>query len=252
YADNKNLKDGKPEDLRKVFGTAVQKAGGADAIYQQMNTMSGNFNLFGNENLSLLKAPWVKGEGFKAMSWLWLIPLVSGITSFFVSFISMRFSKRSMPQNQPGQGCTNNMMLVYMPAFSTFIAFSVPGAVGVYWVFSNMISMVQTVILNKIYDPGKARAEAEAELAERRRQKAEDKKRLAMARQREEAEARKAEQALERQREESREMNKKKKKKAPSNDNQAVAADNGAENGTTDAVDTQPVTDTDDTDASAE
>ena len=42
--------------------------------------------------------------------------------------------------------------------------------------------MVQTFVLNKMYNPAKIRAQAEAEYAERRRRKAEDKARLKAAR----------------------------------------------------------------------
>lgn len=181
------------------------------AIYDQIVDMSDEFTLF-NSNYSLLDQPWTEA-GFKGISLLWLIPLISGATSFLVSFISMRNQKKIMPKDQPGQGCTNNMMLIYMPAVSLWMSFVVPGAVGVYWIFSNLLSMLQTVILNKLYDPAKARAIAEKEYQERRLKKQEDKKRLAQARQREEAEARKAEQAAERQREESREREKNKRKK---------------------------------------
>ncbi|MBQ9414153.1 MAG: YidC/Oxa1 family membrane protein insertase [Clostridia bacterium] len=178
--------------------------------YDQIVKMSEQFSLF--PGFSLLEQPWNE-DGFAGINWLWIIPLLSGLTSLAASFLTMRYSKKSMPQNQPGQGCSQYSMLIFMPAFSTWIAFSVPGAVGVYWIFSNIISLAQTVALNKIYDPAKARAEAEKEYEERRRRKAEDKKRLAQSRQREEAEARQAEQEEERQREESREMSKKKKKK---------------------------------------
>ena len=51
-----------------------------------------------------------------------------------------------------------------------------PGGVGIYWICSNIIAVIQTIILNKIYNPGKIRAQAEAEYEERRRKKAEDKK----------------------------------------------------------------------------
>lgn len=85
------------------------------------------------------------------------------------------------------------MMLVMMPAFSLFITFTVPGGVGIYWICSNIIAVIQTIILNKIYNPGKIRAQAEAEYEERRRKKAEDKKRLAEARKKEEEDRVKAE-----------------------------------------------------------
>ncbi len=231
----KELNDPSPEALQRAYNATIVKDGKVDEeqyalykanfkslmgdqtgedVYMQIVEMKDQFSMM-NGKFSLLDQPWNE-KGFGGINWLWLIPLISGLTSFAVSYISMRYQKKSMPQDQPGQGCTNNMMMIYMPAFSTWIAFTVPGAVGVYWIFSNVLSVVQTVIMNKIYDPAKARAEAEAAYQERRQRKLEDKKRLAQARQREEAEARKAEQALERQREESREMNKKKKKSGKS------------------------------------
>ena len=80
------------------------------------------------------------------------------------------------------------MMLVWMPAFSLFITFTVPGGVGVYWICSNVISLLQTYVLNQIYNPAKIRAQAEIEYEERRRKKQEDKKRLAEARAKEQRE----------------------------------------------------------------
>ena len=65
---------------------------------------------------------------------------------------------------------------------------NVPGGVGVYWICSNLIALLQTFVLNQIYNPVKIRAQAEIEYEERRRQKQEDKKRLAEARAREQRE----------------------------------------------------------------
>ena len=221
-------------NLYKTFFVEQQMNGrSGEELYEQIVEMKEQFSIMDGK-FSLLDQPWVKEKGMKSISWLWLIPLISGLTSFFVSWISMSYSKKSMPQDQPGQGCTNNMMLIYMPAFSTWIAFTVPGAVGVYWIFSNVLSVAQTIIVNKIYDPAKARAEAEAAYLERRRQKEEDKKRLAKARQREEALARQEEQERERQREESREMNKKKKKGQSGTHTNATQKENAEDHNGTD------------------
>ena len=223
------------ETIRKIRRRIEQQMNGrsGEELYEQIVEMKEQFSIMDGK-FSLLDQPWVKEKGMKSISWLWLIPLISGLTSFFVSWISMSYSKKSMPQDQPGQGCTNNMMLIYMPIFSTWIAFTVPGAVGVYWIFSNVLSVAQTIIVNKIYDPAKARAEAEAAYLERPRQKEEDKKRLAKARQREEALARQEEQERERQREESREMNKKKKKGQSGTHTNATQKENAEDHNGTD------------------
>ena len=146
------------------------------------------FSFFGG---TLLENPWQPG-GFKSINILWLIPLISALTAVASSIISMRYTKQLTPQGEkvPGQGCSNVMMLGLMPMFSLYIAFIVPGGVGIYWICSNIIAVVQTIILNNIYNPAKIRAQAEAEYEERRKRKAEDKKRLKEARLREEEEAR--------------------------------------------------------------
>ncbi len=150
-----------------------------DALYD----VKGDFTYGGR---SLLSNPWNE-KGFAGINLLWLIPIISGLTSMLTSFISMRFTKQltASETQQPGQGCSNNMMLITMPLFSVFIAFGVPGGVGVYWIFSNIVSLGQTLILNTIYNPAKIRAQAEIEYEERRKQRQEDKKRLAEARARE-------------------------------------------------------------------
>lgn len=157
---------------------------GAD-YYEQMQAIRRNFDFFGR---TMLDNPF---SGFGDINILWLIPLISGLTVLVSSLISMRFTKMATSgEQQPGQGCSNVMLLVLMPAFSLFITFTVPGGVGIYWICSNVIAVAQTILLNQIYNPAKIRAQAEKEYEERRRKKAEDKKRLKEARIREEEEAR--------------------------------------------------------------
>jgi len=155
----------------------------------QMVKMKDDFKFFGNN--TLLDQPWVRGSGISSINMLWLIPLVSCATAFLSSLITSRMMKTTQQQDgQPGQGCMTVVTLVAMPLFSLYISFTVPGAVGVYWICSNIIAVLQTVVMNKIYNPAAIRAKAFEEDTARRQQKAEDKKRLAEARQREETEAR--------------------------------------------------------------
>lgn len=160
----------------------------AEEYYEEMNQIREDFSFFGR---TLLDSPWNE-RGFAGINILWLIPLISGLTAFASSLISLHYTKQlnASGEKMPGQGCSNVMMLAMMPLFSLFITFGVPGGVGIYWICSNIIAVVQTVILNNIYNPAKIRAQAEAEYEERRRKKAEDKKRLKEARLREEEEAR--------------------------------------------------------------
>lgn len=100
---------------------------------------------------------------------LLLIPILSGVTSLMMS----KVTKQSTASSADGQmaGMTNSMLLM-MPLMSVWISFVVPAGVGIYWLVSNILSTVQSIILNKIMNPAeeveKAKA-AEAELRERER-----------------------------------------------------------------------------------
>ena len=81
-------------------------------------------------------------------------------------------------EQQAAGGCSTGMMTYMMPIMSLVFSFTVPAGVAVYWVFSNLLAMVQTVVLNSMYNPAKARAQAEKEYAERRQRRKEEKARL--------------------------------------------------------------------------
>lgn len=212
-------------DVKAEIVTAGYSEIEAQALYEDMLDIKEDFTYFG---ISLLDNPWNE-KGFGGISLLWLIPIISGLTSMLTSFISMHFTKQmtASETQQPGQGCSNNMMLITMPLFSTFIAFGVPGGVGVYWIFSNVVSLIQTLVLNSIYNPAKIRAQAEIEYEERRRQRQEDKKRLAEARAREQREL-----AAEQAAQQKKDGDKKPKKKKPVEETteQPAAEEPAAEN----------------------
>lgn len=168
-------------EISALEGYDSQKAG---EVFTQMKEFRKDFTIFG---ANMLENPGT--GGVSGINILWLIPLLSGLTALLSSLLSMHYTKQiSGSESQPGQGCSNSMMLIMMPAFSLFITFSVPGGVGVYWICSNLIALLQTFVLNQIYNPVKIRAQAEIEYEERRRQKQEDKKRLAEARAKEQRE----------------------------------------------------------------
>lgn len=149
----------------------------ANATLKVMEETGEEFQVFG---ISLLEVP--KTYGIKP-NWLWIIVLASGLSAFLSSMLSMKYSKAAMPADQQqAAGCSTNAMMYMMPVMSLIFSFQVPAGVAVYWTFSNLLAMVQTVALNAMYNPAKIRAQAEAEYAERRRKKKEDKERLKAAR----------------------------------------------------------------------
>lgn len=94
-----------------------------------------------------------------------LIPILSGLSALLVSVISMRFTPQA---DAAGANASMKGMMLMMPVFSTMIAFSVPAGVGLYWFFSNITSLGQTLVLNKYYNPKEMADKARAEMEERR------------------------------------------------------------------------------------
>ncbi|HAN44161.1 MAG TPA: hypothetical protein DCP97_02090, partial [Ruminococcaceae bacterium] len=94
-------------------------------------------------------------------SLLVLIPILSGVTSFIFSVVSMNAN----PSNDSAAGATKTMMFV-MPLFSVWIAFTVPAGVGLYWILGNVFGLIQSVILNKMINPREYAERARQELAE--------------------------------------------------------------------------------------
>jgi YidC/Oxa1 family membrane protein insertase len=138
---------------------------GADITEKISNFDFSLFGLFLGEQPSL--TPGDRPIGLYIV--LLLIPILSGITSLMMSMVT----KQSTASSADGQmaGMTNSMLLM-MPLMSVWISFVVPAGVGIYWLISNILSTVQSMILNKIMNPAEEIAKAKAveeELRERER-----------------------------------------------------------------------------------
>lgn len=120
-----------------------------------------------------------------AFNILLLIPILSFASQMLMTVISFR-NNNTGSDNPSMAGMKATMYM--MPFLSAWICFSVPAGVGMYWIVSSVLSLLQMVILNKFYNPKEMAEKARIE-SERRREleKAE------RARRREEAKAGEAE-----------------------------------------------------------
>ena len=121
---------------------------------QEISTIQmfiGGFNPFG---VDLLAIP----NEFGLFSWYTLFPVFCFASNVGAQLITMRINKNQMAQQQ---GCMK-IMLIGMPLFSAYIAFNVPAAVAYYWIISAVISLVQSIVLGKIFSPAQLPANSEA------------------------------------------------------------------------------------------
>lgn len=107
--------------------------------------------------LDLMATP----QGSSFASFLWIIPVLSLVTSFGFQFYTMRANGN--PQGQQ-QGCMKVMMFA-LPLMSVYWAYIFPAAVGLYWVISSLTSFLQTLVTNKFFSINHMTAMAEAQRA---------------------------------------------------------------------------------------
>ena len=104
-----------------------------------------DFTIFGGA-LNLAYTP-----SFKDFSWLLLIPLFT----FVFTILSTKITRKLSYQAPSTQDAANNpsmkIMEYSMPLLSTYICFTVPATIGLYWIFQNILSVLQTVVMTKLY-----------------------------------------------------------------------------------------------------
>ena len=136
-----------------------------------------NFTIFGGA-LDLGAIP-----SFTSFNWLLLVPVLTFVTYFLSMKITRKltYQPTNVAADDRATGCSNAIMDIGMPLFSVSIAFAVPAALGVYWVFKSIISTIQSVLLYKLMPLPKFTEEdykaAEKELAGKNKNKHEKKER---------------------------------------------------------------------------
>ena len=93
---------------------------------------------------------------------LLIFPVLAIITSFLSTWYSMNSSGQKL------QGSMKVTMYL-MPLMYIFFCFTVPTAFSLYYVISNVVMVIQSAVMKKIYDPEKVKAEVAAEIEAKRK-----------------------------------------------------------------------------------
>ncbi len=80
--------------------------------------------------------------------WLILIPILSGVFSYFTMRLSRRFSGQAVAMGSDAQKSSIIMDLL-MPLISVYFSFTYTAALGIYWIYQSVLGLAQTVILAK-------------------------------------------------------------------------------------------------------
>lgn len=96
---------------------------------------------------------------------LWIIPILSGLSTWASSRIAsptkktkkekkLILSEEEKKKQDNASNATNDTMrsmTMIMPIFSAWFAFTLPAAVGLYWITSNIIQIVQHIFVTKYF-----------------------------------------------------------------------------------------------------
>ena len=88
------------------------------------------------------------GLGFPGI----FIPIFAAVTTWIQAKIMQQLTTNTTDPNDPAAAMTNSMtktMLYFMPVMMGVMTINVPAALGLYWIVSNVISIIQQILLKK-------------------------------------------------------------------------------------------------------
>ncbi len=144
------------DESRPKYCVAVRDA--FEAKGGTMDKLTGenkiNFNLFG---IDLTENPDFSWNIFGDFQVNWWIPISSFLAAVASGIVSQKIQKKANPE------APNMMaMMIIMPLFSLYIAFSAPCALGFYWAVSSLVSGGLQVLTQIFYGPAVVNAKAQA------------------------------------------------------------------------------------------
>ncbi len=132
--------------IQNINDPALQNiAGVSEATYEAIKGV--NFDFFGL--FSLGDVP----MNYKEIHVIWLIPVLSFLSSMATGLYSQIKQKKSNPAmaNNPMMGC----MTFGMPLFSLYFVVNYPAGIGIYWIASSIFGFLSTIIIGHFYNPKK-------------------------------------------------------------------------------------------------
>ena len=162
----------------------IAEEGGRASFYEEINLvkfMSENFAQFQGKfegifpmnynfiGLDLTVMPGNVWKEFFTGGWpiigVVLIPIVSAVLSFFQSKVAM--ATNNSAEGDDAAARTSKGMMYTMPLLSLWIGFTMPAALGVYWIANSIFQTIQDYFLNKYFKDAMDKEESDKERAKR-------------------------------------------------------------------------------------
>ena len=107
-----------------------------------------DFDFFGLD-LSLVPS-------ISTINWLWLIPIFAGVTTYGLTWLSMRQAEAKKTEEQKKKEKDNptasqmQTMNKIMPLITVWFAFTFSASIGLYWIMNNIFKMIQQLVVNQM------------------------------------------------------------------------------------------------------
>lgn len=124
-------------ELQALFPAISDVIGQNAAVVERMNTFLG---------LNMAEAPgWVP-------SFAWIIPVLAAVSQWFsTKLMSGNQSSTSADAENP-MAQSMKTMTTTMPLFSAFICITMPAGLGIYWIATSVVTIIQQLIVNAYMD----------------------------------------------------------------------------------------------------
>jgi len=134
-----------PESAQQFQLMEIQIASEAFHHFPEVSSISDkllpiDFNFLG---LNLAQTP-----QWNAISWLWIIPVLSGVTALLMNKLMTKMTAK-ISGGPPQGGNQMAIMNAMMPVMSIWFGFILPAGVGLYWITSNLVMGVQEVLIGE-------------------------------------------------------------------------------------------------------
>ena len=94
--------------------------------------------------------PYPNNPDFKTLWPLLMVPVLIVATMIISQILTRKFSYQDPTTQEQQNSCSMKAMTYSMPLLSAWISFSLPAAVGVYWIYRSIAATLQQFIMSKI------------------------------------------------------------------------------------------------------
>ena len=123
------------QELEGLFPAISSVIAENASVIERMNTFCG---------LNMAEAPgWVP-------SLAWSIPILAALTQWLSTKLMQGQQPKPDPDNPTAQSM--QMMMVTMPLFSAFICITMPAGLGIYWIATSVVQIIQQLLVNSYMD----------------------------------------------------------------------------------------------------